>query len=317
MAAAESRWLLSGYSGAGADLLLASLAPDGTLAAGAALRSGENPSCLCAGARPGAFYAGCELPHGAAVLRLHAGAGGLALLARYPAPGAGLCHVLHTPAGVFGCCYGSGDVFLMAGDGRIVWRARPPQARHAHWGALTPDGRAFAWADLGADSVFFVPLRAGVPCGRPVQTALPTGSGPRQVLFLREGLAAVVLERGNGVALLCKGPGGWRAGPASPCTGAQGQNYPGGACLGPDGTLFVANRGADTVAALRAEGGALRLLGEWPAGGRWPRWTACRGGVVLAACQHSGRVCSYLWQSGRLRPAGALALEGASCAVQG
>lgn len=265
MAAAESRWLLSGYSGAGADLLLASLAPDGTLAAGAALRSGENPSCLCAGARPGAFYAGCELPHGAAVLRLHAGAGGLALLARYPAPGAGLCHVLHTPAGVFGCCYGSGDVFLMAGDGRIVWRARPPQARHAHWGALTPDGRAFAWADLGADSVFFVPLRAGVPCGRPV----------------------------------------------------QGQNYPGGACLGPDGTLFVANRGADTVAALRAEGGALRLLGEWPAGGRWPRWTACRGGVVLAACQHSGRVCSYLWQSGRLRPAGALALEGASCAVQG
>ena len=51
-------WLLSGYSGAGNDIALTKVDADGTLTAQAALRTGENPSCLCAGTRPGVYYAG-------------------------------------------------------------------------------------------------------------------------------------------------------------------------------------------------------------------------------------------------------------------
>ena len=83
-------WLLSGYSGAGNDIVLTKVDADGTLTAQAALRTGENPSCLCAGTRPGVYYAGCEQAGEAAVLRLSAEPSGLRIDGRYAVPGTGL-----------------------------------------------------------------------------------------------------------------------------------------------------------------------------------------------------------------------------------
>lgn len=104
--------------------------------------------------------------------------------------------------------------------------------------------------------------------GRPARRSACPGSGPRQVIFLTRDLAAVILENGNAVALLRRGNAGWSVEDTVSCTRATGKNYPGGACLAPDGTLFVCNRGADTVAALRLWDGNLRYAGEWPAGRR-------------------------------------------------
>lgn len=308
-------WLLPGYSGAGNDIVLTKVDADGTLTAQAALRTGENPSCLCAGTRPGVYYAGCEQAGEAAVLRLSAEPSGLRIDGRYAVPGTGLCHLRTVGGGVLGCCYGSGDVFWMEPGGRVLWQASPAPGGHAHWGEVTPDGDAFVWADLGADSVFFCRLDDGQPWGDPQSVPLAPGSGPRQVIFLTRDLAAVILENGNAVALLRRGNAGWSVEDTVSCTRATGKNYPGGACLAPDGTLFVCNRGADTVAALRLWDGNLRYAGEWPAGGVWPRWVACSGNLLLAACQKSGCVCSHIWDGRGLRPADTLKLEHASCAV--
>ena len=312
----DNFWLLSGYSGAGADIVLAKTGSDGSLTLQTALRTGENPSCLCAGSRPGAFYAGCEQSEKAAILRLSVAPPEMRIEARFEMPGTGLCHLRTIGRGILGCCYGSGDVFLTEPEGRVLWQAVPMSGGHAHWGEPTPEGDAFVWADLGADSIFFCWLKDGAPWGKPHRVPLAPGSGPRQVIFLKPDLAAVVLENGNAVAPLRRcGDGEWLADAAVACTRAKGKNYPGGACLAPDGTLFVCNRGADTIAALRPEDGALRYVGEWPAGGAWPRWVACSGNLLLAACQKSGCVCSHIWDGRNLRPAGALELEHASCAV--
>ena len=202
-------WLLSGYSGAGNDIVLTKVDADGTLTAQAALRTGENPSCLCAGTRPGVYYAGCEQAGEAAVLRLSAEPSGLRIDGRYAVPGTGLCHLRTVGGGVLGCCYGSGDVFWMEPGGRVLWQASPAPGGHAHWGEVTPDGDAFVWADLGADSVFFCRLDDGQPWGDPQSVPLAPGSGPRQVIFLTQDLAAVILENGNAVALLRRGNAGW------------------------------------------------------------------------------------------------------------
>ena len=156
---------------------------------------------------------------------------------------------------------------------------------------------------------------SGRPWGAALRKKLTPGGGPRQLLCLPGDGVAVVLENGNGLLVL-EGPAqGWRARQRLAATAATGENYPGGACLAPDGTLFLANRGADTLAAFRPEKTGLVPLGEWPAGGCWPRWVTAAGAYVLAACQKSGLITCHRWDGERLTPCGVLALHGASCLV--
>lgn len=312
--AAPARWLLCGYSGQGPDIVLAELSSDGCFAALDAMRCGLNPSCACAGG-PGRFYVGCELADRAAVLALREENGRLRQAAMWPAPGAGLCHLLYTSKGVFGCCYASGDVFLLSMDGTLLWHARPADARHAHWGALAPDRQTFFWTDLGADCLYSVPLHGGLPAGDPRKIPLFGGAGPRQLLFFDGERMAVICEKGNAVVLLKRDGGRWQAVQSIPSTGRSGDNYPGGACfLAPD-TLLVGNRGADTLAAFRCRAGVLRREWEQPLPGRWPRWLTVRGKVVMAACQKSDAVLTLRKEAGKVRLLGSLRLEGASCAI--
>lgn len=309
------RFFASGYSAAGEDdLLELEVGADGALRRLGGCRTGRSPSSLCRGA-DGVWYAGCEQADGAAVLRLC----GLRVAAEFPVPGAGLCHVSAGQAGVFGCCYQSGDVFLLGYGGEVLWRRAPRAGRrpaHAHCSVMLPGGGAMAWADLGRDALYAMRLENGVPYGSALRKRLEPGDGPRQLLCLPGGRAAAVLENGNALLVL-EGPGrGWRARQRLAATAAAGDNYPGGACLAPDGTLFLANRGADSIAAFRPGAQGYAPVGEWPAGGSWPRWTAFAGGFVLAACQKSGLITCHRWRGGQLTLCGALALHGASCVVQ-
>ena len=94
------------------------------------------------------------------------------------------------------------------------------------------------------------------------------------------------------------------------------QNWPGGACLGEDGTLYVCNRGPNTVSAWAQYGEKLAMLGEWSTG-NWPRHLAEVPGteIVLVACQRENEARGYAVRSGAAREAFRLPLAGASCVL--
>ncbi|MCD7737184.1 MAG: lactonase family protein, partial [Lachnospiraceae bacterium] len=211
--------LFSGYSGNSTDIVLSRLSENGAISVCSSLRTGKNPSCLCAGAQTGVFYAGCEQPNRAEILCLRVEKDKLWLGKKYEIPGTGLCHILYTSKGLFGCCYGSGDVFLMDFLGHVLWHVGQQQGGHAHWGELTPDGKFFTWVDLGMDCIFFCALKNGVPCGAPWSVRLPKGSGPRQILFLKHEYAAVVLETMSKIALLHRTGSRWEIVDFVSCTG--------------------------------------------------------------------------------------------------
>ena len=70
---AARRVLLSGYSGAGADIRMAEVSAEGRLRGGEGLRHGENPSFCCR--MDGRVYAVAELPPGGVRHRVRPGGG--------------------------------------------------------------------------------------------------------------------------------------------------------------------------------------------------------------------------------------------------
>ena len=99
-----------------------------------------------------------------------------------------------------------------------------------------------------------------------------------------------------------------------PASGTPGPNAPGGACRMGD-TLFVGNRGPNTVSAFRLTPSGATFAGEWPAG-NWPRHLACLGeGLLLAACSRDDAVWSYRWDGRNLTRQDVLPLHQASCVL--
>ena len=82
----------------------------------------------------------------------------------------------------------------------------------------------------------------------------------------------------------------WRTTPSTGRNGSR-RNFPGDliAVPGTD-TVYVANRGADTLARFDLAGPEPRLLGEQDAGVRWPQHLAVAGGALLVAGRDSSRV---------------------------
>jgi 6-phosphogluconolactonase (cycloisomerase 2 family) len=107
-------------------------------------------------------------------------------------------------------------------------------------------------------------------------TALPDGSGPRQLVRGADGMAYVAGELdGRLYALRETTPGRFTVlgSVATSAAATESGNYPAHLTVTPDGTrLYLSNRGADTVALFRAvPGGVPRFEGEFPCGGSWPR----------------------------------------------
>lgn len=72
-----------------------------------------------------------------------------------------------------------------------------------------------------------------------------------------------------------------------------------------DGLIYVANRGADTIAAFSVENGLPLLLGEVPTGGAWPRQFVIVGDRLLVANERSHEVTALRLTDGVPTPAGA------------
>ena len=306
---AAQRVLLSGYSGPDNDMRIAEVTEAGRIRGTAGLRHGENPSFCCRlGAR---VYAVAEMPRGASVTAYALEGDVLRFLRRMELPGRrGLCHLMAVDGALYGSCYESGHYFALDTElSRVLWEFLPDGTPRAHW-VQDMEGMLYL-ADLGNDRIYRYPLQDGLPYGKPEVLCLPAGSGPRQPLALWDGDFAVVCEL-DGMLRFFREDGTCCA--SLPASGTPGANAPGGACRMGD-TVFVGNRGPNTVSAFRlTPEGAVRA-GEWPTG-NWPRHLAGLGKeLLLAACSREDAVWLYRWDGVSLVKQDALPLEQASCVL--
>ncbi|MCX5254885.1 lactonase family protein [Streptomyces canus] len=187
------------------------------------------------------------------------------------------------------------DLVVHHGSGPVTGRQ---EGSHAHQVLLDPAGRYVLATDLGADTV--LTYRLDTVTGTLEQAAVNParkGSGPRHLAFAPGGDLVFSADELSSTVTCHRydaNHGTLTALSSAPATTAKDVvNQPGGIVASPCGRfVWVTNRGADTIAAFRLAGTALEPLGEFPAGGTWPRGLALVDGHLLVANQHSGTLAT-------------------------
>ncbi len=328
----QHKWYVaSGYgNGRKEDILLFTMDANGKMELKDALTHGECPSFLCTAGKK--IFAAGECSDKAVITSFCVKNGKLVLEKRIEFPGRGLCHLAAGEQVLYAGCYQSGELYVV--DQNLEYVACCYcDGIHIH-GSTCVSEHELLVADLGRDVLLKFYLREGRPEGKPEQIALREGSGPRQILYDEKSHKIIVInENGNTVALgsretwyqepACYKAQAWHQEPAYyRATQTYGSvNYPGGACIDDSGKLFLANRGADTIAVFDIAQD-MRMLGEWDCVGHWPRHLYCtEGGLVLAACEKSDELRSFIWKTdtpagASLYPADTLPLVRAACVAE-
>jgi 6-phosphogluconolactonase len=247
------------------------------------------------------LYAVHELPTGAVSSYRMSGDGGLEWLSTQPTGGGGPCHLALHDGYLMVANYGSGSVSVhpVGPDGVLGERTDlvrheghgPDPDRqegpHTHQVKVAADGTVTV-VDLGIDRLVHYRLDGG-RLHRTGSTEVPAGSGPRHCVVHPSGRWYVAAELGSVVLTLAKGA----VLASTPATTFGGHNQPSGIALSADARwLYLANRGADTVAAYRV-GDDLTFLGEVSCGGAWPRDLVVDGDLIHVANQNSHNVVTF------------------------
>ncbi len=227
--------------------------------------------------------------------------------------GSGACHLCLSPDRrfVITANYGSGSVscFGLADDGSLteqtdllqVTGSGPDASRQSgpHPHQVVVDGDLVLVPDLGTDRVHRLRFDAA---GKISQTddpvILPPGSGPRHLVVVDDQLV-VACELSAEVWWGSRTGSGGEQGQAVPAsssdTAGSGSRSAQGARIYPsaivaDGmSIFVANRGSDTIAGFQLDG-ALRPAIEISCGGAWPRDLIATDSHLWVANQNDGTV---------------------------
>ncbi len=198
------------------------------------------------------------------------------------------------------------DVIEHVGSGPVAGRQ---DGSHAHQIVVDPGGRFVLATDLGSDTVFTYRLGPGT-LERVGESVLRAGSGPRHLAFAPSG--DLVWSSDELSSTLTAHRYDAATGTLSELTYVETTathdtpNLPGGIIASPDGRfVWVTNRGADTVAAFRVDGGEPKPIGEFPSGGHWPRGLTLVAGHLLVANQYSGTLAALrILDDGTLEAAG-------------
>jgi 6-phosphogluconolactonase (cycloisomerase 2 family) len=238
-----------------------------------------------------------------------------------PSDGAEPCHLVVDPAGrlLIVTNYTSSTLGIqnLAVDGgfdgpieliRLKGGGGPDGFRqddaHPHQ-AIFHDGTLFV-IDLGADLVrayTIDPAGRGAAALLPAgETVVPAGTGPRHAVVLPDGRLAISGELGSNLIVGRPGspvtdwanvPSTTRTGPAktSHLAHLPVRNYPGDLQRSLDGsTVYLANRGQDTISAFDVTGPLPRLLVERDVAAKWPQHMLVRPGRLLVAGNDSDKV---------------------------
>ncbi|SDO19702.1 6-phosphogluconolactonase, cycloisomerase 2 family [Nakamurella panacisegetis] len=218
--------------------------------------------------------------------------------------------------------YGSGSVAVLPvgpdgslGAATVLERSGSPgpdaerqDGAHPHQSVLGPGDEVLV-TDLGADQV--ISYRSiGGRLVDPVVSSAPAGSGPRHLVLLAGDRVAVSGELDSSL-LLARRDGrrlvDWRSVPATERPGAD-RNYPSDLLVSADGTrLYLANRGADTVAVFTVDGTRVEEVDC----GAWPRQMTRSGARLLVAATRADRV--EVLDTSTRRIVGDLPVTGAIC----
>ncbi|MBL7260425.1 lactonase family protein [Paractinoplanes lichenicola] len=184
------------------------------------------------------------------------------------------------------------DLLTLTGSGPVADRQAGP---HAHM--VFPVRDEVLIADLGSDKVWRArldPVSGRLTLHGAAVSAQP-GTGPRHVRFSPDGALFVVGELSGDLTWWSPGAEGSLdlAGQAASTT-AEGENYPSEIVVRPEGRfVYVANRGANTVATFAWDGEAATLVAETPAGGDWPRHMILVGDHLYVTNQRSQSVTIF------------------------
>jgi 6-phosphogluconolactonase len=268
--------------------------------------------------------------------------GKLTPLDRQPSGGVEPCYVAVDPSGRFvvAANYGGGSVvaYRTADDGSLGERtalvqhtgtgpnaSRQEQA-HVHQTKFDASGRWLLVCDLGTDGVHVYALDPETgsldPAPTPYASTAP-GAGPRHAVSLSHGFVYVANELDASVAAFSFNDSTGELTPAQVCPSIvnrpAGDCYPSEIAASTDGTfLFVANRGADVVTTIRADGPEVTPVSDTPVGGQWPRHIAVIGDWLYVACENSDEVTRFAidHDTGTLTPAGSpLPVPSPGCVV--
>ncbi len=161
---------------------------------------------------------------------------------------------------------------------------------HIHQVVPVPGGEVLV-VDLGADEVVSYLLREGRLI-EPVVSRAPAGCGPRHLVRLPDGRVLLSAELDSTLLrarLVGRELIGWSATPSTGFKLAPGvRNYPSDVQVaGAGDVVYLANRGADSVAKLSVRTGG--ILAETRCGA-WPRQLALDGDRVYVACTNANQV---------------------------
>ncbi len=242
------------------------------------------------------------------------------------------CYVSAGDNHLYTANYSSGSIseFIIEEDGRID---HPPKIivhyghssntkrqsePHVHQTLLTPDRKMLAVCDLGIDAVCFYPTGARGIQEEPKRFKTPQGMGPRHLAFGKEDNWYVITELSAEV-LFIKGyeKKGEMIQRVSLAEDSRIESYAGAIALSPDGdSLLCTLRGEDTLILFSIDKeGKLGNKKVYPAHGKWPRDGVFSpdGKYVLAALQHTGKICVFEREKEKLHLVQEINVPGAAC----
>lgn len=340
----QKKWYVaSGYgNGREADILLFTADINGRMEIEDTVTQGDCPSFLCVA--DGKVFVASERSDKAVITSFCVEKEKLIPEKRIEFSGRGLCHLMTGKKLLYAGCYQSGELYVI--DHKLKNASCCYSGGiHIH-GSVCVGERELLAVDLGRNDILRFDLREGTWQKRlmqvseanrtirsdndlegqseqeyafeelPERIVLRAESGPRQVLYDEKSQKIIVInEKGNSVAFGNRETWHRKLTYRKATQAMCDANYPGGACMDGNGRLFVANRGADTIAVFNIEED-LKFLSEWNCMGHWPRHLYyAEDGLIFAACEKSNELRSFIWKTDRLYPAETVPLVRAACVV--
>lgn len=183
------------------------------------------------------------------------------------------CHLTVSGKGVFCANYVSGSVFrtpdlLVTHEGKGVHPTRQEKA-HTHCTVLTPDGKYVCVCDLGVDKIFIYDLDLN-----PVsEIKFPDGAGPRHIVFSADcKFMYCVTELSNQVFSFAYCDGKLSVLSSINALPSDFTEKNTAAAIRLDGDfLYTSNRGHNSIAVFKVNGGEMTLVDFVSCGGAGPR----------------------------------------------
>ncbi|MDR3050547.1 MAG: lactonase family protein [Oscillospiraceae bacterium] len=294
----------------------------------------ENPSYLILNAAKNRLYAVSEVGGGGAVAAYAVDGDALTSLGQQPATGAELCHLCLDEAKgfLYTAAYGTGviEVFPVTPEGlgpaapaaRHRGRPGPHPSRqdgpHAHQVTRLPGTPWLCCVDLGLDQVRVCAADPRTGALEVIsQLDAPPGYGPRHLAFGAPGRAYLAHELANRVSALRYNAAGRLHIAQTVSTLPEdfgGENTVAAIRVSPDGgTLWVSNRGHDSLAAYAIGENGLTLRGIYHTGDKNPRDFALIDAQTLLVAHQEGALGLYRFEGDALVRRAWLDIRGAVC----